>query len=235
MRRLRTVALAAAAALAITATWVPVTAAGKGDVAIVNGIPGAKVDICLDGREIRSKLPYGKATFKRVAAGGHRLKVVRRDPRTCRGKLLSERKIWLPAGGDKTIVATKRRPKKFVVFSNDGLGRLGTPPIRSYMSWAWRHAADVGVVSFRRDQSSPTPFAPAADPPWAKGQEFAQYVEFFAGFAVIVTLVQVPDSRTIVAGPIVTGVREGYRHEWLLVGTTLRNARIVTLKRPIDR
>ena len=52
---------------------------------------------------------------------------------------------------------------------------------------------------------------------------------------MIVTLVQVPDSRTIVAGPIVTGVREGYRHEWLLVGTTLRNARIVTLKRPIDR
>jgi hypothetical protein len=52
--------------------------------------------------------------------------------------------------------------------------------------------------------------------------------------AVYTIVVRVPDSTTIVAGPVVTGVVPGRRYEWILVGSARTNARRVTLKRRVD-
>ena len=61
MRNLKKLMLGSAAAtLAITALTAPAAAADTtGTLAIVNGVPGTKVDVCIGGKELRSKLSYG--------------------------------------------------------------------------------------------------------------------------------------------------------------------------------
>ena len=54
----------ASTALMVTAIGAPASAAlGKGTIGIVNGIPGQRVDICIKGKEIRSRVPYGGRVF----------------------------------------------------------------------------------------------------------------------------------------------------------------------------
>lgn len=141
------------ATLAITALGAPAAAAETGSVAIVNGIPGGKVDICLGSQEIRSGLPYGGRVFRSPAAGSRVLKVYRADPRTCKGTLLAKKGFTLVAGGDLTLVATVKAPK-VVIFDNAGLGTVVPSGADVYAPWAWRHAADIGKVNFRFHVSS---------------------------------------------------------------------------------
>ena len=97
MRRLRNLIMAAAvAALAISALGVPVAAAGSGKVMIVQGRPGPAVDICINGKEVKSKLAYGKRTFRKLGAGFKKLKVYKKDPRRCRGKKLGQKNFASP-------------------------------------------------------------------------------------------------------------------------------------------
>ena len=111
MRRSRNLIMAAAvAALAISALGVPAAAAGSGKVMIVQGRPGPAVDICINGREVKSKLGYGKRAFKRLGAGFKKLRVYKKDPRRCRGRLLAKKGFAFPGGSDLTIVITQKKP-----------------------------------------------------------------------------------------------------------------------------
>ena len=42
-----------------------------------------------------------------------------------------------------------------------------------------------------------------------------------------------PYSDLAFMGPHMTYAHQGIRYEWILVGTTTKNARIVTIKRPV--
>ena len=55
----------------------------KGTLAIVNGIPGKKVDVCLNGNEIKCSLALRRPVFQNVVGTGNKnLKFYERDPRT---------------------------------------------------------------------------------------------------------------------------------------------------------
>jgi hypothetical protein len=222
--------------LLLTGLGMPVEGAARGDLAIVNGIPGVKADVCLDGKEVRSALPYGKVVLKKTTKGKKVLKVFRRDPRRCRGKLLAKRTFWLRAGADKTMVVTRKKPLRVVMFDNPGLDGHPCPDT----SLAWRHAADVGTVTFNRGsvRYRVEPFGPASsaassDLEWVKGDEQTSLTCMVPKDVAYITSVTRPGSSSALVGPIFTRYYGHDHFEWILVGTWPRNARLVVIQRPI--
>ncbi len=66
------------ATLLATSLAVPVMAAPvKGKMAIVQGNPSAKVDVCINGREIKSKMRFGTKVYRTFPAGLKVLKVTK--------------------------------------------------------------------------------------------------------------------------------------------------------------
>ncbi len=112
--RRRTGTLLAAAALLASltvATFAAPVAAANPKLAIVHGIPGVRADICIDGKEVKSRMVYGSSIFRSTTAGGHKIKVYRTDPRKCRGQLIAKQWVGLAADADVTVVATAKAPK----------------------------------------------------------------------------------------------------------------------------
>ena len=237
MRSLRTLLVSGAVtALAITALGAPVGAADtKGTLAIVNGIPGKRVDVCLNGNEIASGLKYGGKVFKNVVPTGNKnLKFFKRDPRTCRGNLLAQEQFPLAAAEDLTIVATKNDPE-VVIFSNAGFGEIPPlgPPL-GFGVFAWRSAADLATnfkYTFWAPDASDVPIGPTVDPLWVKGDQLASATTTDWIWALRATL---PDSPDSIAGPKRVVTRNGHRYEWILIGTHPNNTRFVLLDRAIS-
>ena len=123
MRTRRSLIGAALGALLFATLTFPTSAADlKGTLAFVNGIPGKRVDVCLNGREIKSGLAYGKGIFKNVIGTGDKnLKFYERDQRACRGTVLAKDSFAIGSGEDLTIVATRKAPK-VLRFDNAELG-----------------------------------------------------------------------------------------------------------------
>ena len=111
---------AATLALTLTAIGAPVSAAGSGKVAVINGVPSKRIDVCVNGTEIKSALPYGKKAFRKLKAGPKRIKFYKKDPRVCKGKLMAKKSFRFPAGSDLTIAMTRFGPK-VVIFDNAAL------------------------------------------------------------------------------------------------------------------
>jgi len=155
----------------IAALAVPASAASTtGTAVIVNGIPGSRVDLCINGKEVSSGLRYGGHKIITQATGVKTLKVFRRDTRTCRGALLAHKKFLLQDGGDLTIIATKRFPKRVLVFDNHNLSTLPSALI-DHSVMLLRHAGDLGDTVFKFGSVRPEPVETAADPVWVKGDE----------------------------------------------------------------
>ncbi len=111
MRSIRAlIATSVVAALAITAMAAPASAASMGRMAVINGIPGTKIDICIgSSKEIRSGLKYG-GVYKKRLTGIKKLRFRKASPGTCKGKILAGRTIGFPGGSDKTVVVTSKAP-----------------------------------------------------------------------------------------------------------------------------
>jgi hypothetical protein len=222
----------------IAALAVPGAAADtKGTLAIVNGIPGKAVDICINGNELKSKLPYGKSWTKAiVATGAKKLRFYKPDPRRCRGQLLSQKSFALGPGDDLTIVATPSAPK-VVVFSNAGLGEippLGTPT--SLNPFAIRHAASPAAdLSYDYWDGPPAnaPIFPSAI--FSKGQEYQIGMGggFLIGYAFQFRATIV-GSPVPVDAPVFRAV-QSHRTELILVGTKRANARWVLMDRLVSQ
>lgn len=107
--RIRSIGLAAAtAALAISAVAGSVSAVtpGTAKVFVVHGIPGVKVDVCVNGGEVRSNFRYGQQfVLNGVPAGTYKIKVYAASPRSCFGKAVISRTVTLTAGLNATAVA----------------------------------------------------------------------------------------------------------------------------------
>jgi hypothetical protein len=222
------------ATLAIGALWAPVSAAdAQGTLAFVNGIPGRTVDVCLNGKEIKTGLGYGKAVSKSVVGLGQKtLKFYGTDPRRCRGTVVAQESFTFAAGDDLTIVATKNNPR-VVTFDNVGLGHIPADgPALGHGYLAWRHAAEP-AVNFKYDVliSIPeTPIGPSVDPVWVKGDEVTSPTGTGTAYNLKATR---PETSQVIASRQGTP-RNEHRLEWILVGSTERNARFVFLDRKIS-
>jgi hypothetical protein len=235
VNRFRAVVVASAVvALMVSALGAPVAvgASGWAEVVIVNGIPGTNIDICLNGKEVRSGLPYGSKIVKKRIARTQELKVYKADPRRCAGTKLARKSIPLVRDDDKTIVVTKNKPRKVLVFDNDFF-----PPGSTGASGplVMRHAADLGTVRFVGQTTlvHPGPFSHANVPEWSKGHEGTRGIPVVPGLSMAVLHVERLSSR-VIAGPVTAHLPGSYRHEWILVGTKARNAKIVSFKRPSE-
>jgi hypothetical protein len=232
MRRLRQLIIVAAVlAMALTTIGTPVSAAGAGKVAIVNGFPGRSIDICINNQEIKSGLRYGQTFFRTLPSGPKSLKVYAKDARTCRGQLLASKSFGFPAGSDRTIVMTKFGPRIQLFDNNFGPTTAATP----ISIWYWRNASDISPVSLDLDSDGPTPspIAPAADPVWPKGGQVLSGFALGTTLVVITTRFSLADTATTLGEPDARLVEVLFRYEWILIGTNPANARLVVLKRPI--
>ena len=232
MQRVKTLVVGSCmAALAISALGAPAAAATPHvRLAIVNGIPGKKIDVCVNGKEIKSRLPYGKRVFKRTNTAKANIKFFAKDPRKCKGKLLGKKIVRLD---DATVVITRKKPKKIVVFDNLGLGEIG-PAAPPNGAIALRHAADIGEVNFNVEYESldPNLWDHSSTTIWRKGDQTSGPDRFELNGKVLALWVDRPESEFTYVGPHVRYLASGYRHEWIFVGTTGKNAKIVYFKRP---
>ena len=235
----RIVGGAIAAALLVTALGAPASAAvGKGTVAVVNGIPGERVDVCINGREIKSRLGYGGHMSKTINPGDKLLKIYRTDPRTCRGNVLAQAtfSLGIPpnASSDLTLVATKASPQKVVVFDNAGLGIIppdGAPYGGAF--FAWRHASGHGDVNLHYSLFNPEqPWHPSANPIWEKGDQYTLSSAAGYGFQVWATRPEL--SQTLAKSPLVV-MKTDRRYEAYLLGTNRQNARFIVFSRAVSQ
>jgi hypothetical protein len=220
-------AVVVVSASALTVLAAPVAAETQSTrIAIVNGIPGTKVDICINGKEVRSKLPYARVTAKTQPAARKTIKVFKKDPRKCRGRLLARRVIHPLAGDDVTLVVTRTRPK-LVHFTN----RM--PRFFPYLMW--RHAGDMGPVVLRYDSWLQVEDGRVIEPAgavraWTKGDEYR--VDWAAGASFRLEA-SWPDRDWPIARSAIVAYDPARSVEWLLVGKNAKTARFVLIRRAV--
>lgn len=229
------VAAIATTMLAFTSALPAAAAVEKGVLAVVNGRPGGKVDVCLNGKEIRSGLSYGAKPARRAAAGSKTVKFFKSGPGKCKGKLVAKTSFTLVDNTnshdhDFTLVLTARFPK-VVVFENSGLGRVppNGPPL-GFNVLAFRDASDLGPVNlFQRSwYADPVgPLTPAAAV-WDKGDQYKYSPPANSEWLAWATRPN-PTAKLVQSQRLVTTVNR--RYEILLVGSSKKNARFVVVAR----
>ena len=235
MNRFRTLVLSTVIGSSLASSMAaPVGAADTtGTLAIVNGIPGTRVDVCLNGKELASRLAYGGKILRDVVAIGSKdLKFFRPDPRTCRGTQVARKQFSLAAAQDFTIVVTKTAPK-VLVFDNVFMGEIppaGTPFSESIVAY---HSAAEFATNFKRRIFAPQPEAPV-DPVafsiWLEGDGSAEIVSPDRFVRVRATL---PEASGDVASTSLL-TQASRRYEVILVGTAAANARFVAFGRLVS-
>jgi len=230
----KAVLITSMAALALSALAVPTTAANgaKGTLGIVNGIPGQRVDICLNGREIKSRVGYGGKKSKVTNTGFKTIKIFKADPRTCRGTKLAQKTYLLGYGDDFTIVVNKKAPK-WVKFDNKvprflgSIWPLGVLGPDAYV--AVRHAADLGTVAMRI--STEYAWSPSAEAPWVEGDEHAWTGYNPPATANYMVAAARPDKPGAIARSGAVYLKPSRRYEFILLGTWTGNAKMIVWKR----
>ena len=208
----------------------PASAAlGKGTIGIVNGIPGQRVDICIKGKEIKSRVAYGGRAFRTLTEGSKLIKIFKPDPRKCKGVKLAQKRIELAAGDDWTIVINRHSPK-FIMFDNTGLGTI--PPDGPDFVVAFsarRHAAELGAVNFLLGVEAP--IGPAFHPVWHQGDQALNAVGGGASYRLRATR---PDKTKTLAKSNFVELKASRRYEWYLLGTKAKNAKFIVWSRAIS-
>lgn len=229
----------AAAALAVTALGAPAAAADDtGTLAIVQGRPGVKVDICIGNKEQKSGAGYGSVLRKDVVGTGPKLIrfFKKNDARNCGGTKIGSKSVDIAAGDDLTIVLTAKAPK-VVMFDNTSPSDLGEIPPRggplgySWVSWA--SAADFDTnffYDFWNLEGTDIPVSPAANPVFEKGSRFTGTPTDSVVFRLWATL---PENPGVVAGKRFF-TKDERRYEAILVGTRKANAKFVFINRGIS-
>jgi hypothetical protein len=217
------------ASLTVGSLASPVAAANP-VVTLVNGIPGVRVDICIGGKETKSRLPYGAKVQRSLLPGTKTVKVYKADPRKCKGKVLAKRSLTVAADADLTLVATRFAPK-FVTFDNTATPGASPQSANVFL----RHAADLGPATMGFFYQIGLPLAPAAYPTFSKG---GQTLIEIAGISIRSCAQRAGNafaSSRWVDLPFTNNVTDtfGNRHiEFILVGTNVKNAKFAVIDRP---
>jgi hypothetical protein len=204
-----------------------VAAAAAGRVAVVNGIPGKTVEVCINGKEVKSGLKYGKATIRSLANGAKTLKLRTNSSGKCTGSLLGTKSFSVTGSTDFTIVGTKFGPNKVILYDN----ALISDASPGFAVVVLRHAADIGTAGFKYhtpDDGTPW-FDAVADDPWVKGAY--GWGTRSLGTEMLWWAHQPPAQRAI-AGPYQLVVGDDVRHESVLVGSSLGNVKFARFTVP---
>jgi len=208
---------AISATLAITALGAPAMAADR-TLHLVNGHPGKKLAICVDGKRVVKALPYGKKVTRKDGGAKARVKILQAGPRTasCKGKVLGKRTVTF---GSAIVIVTKRKPWRIMVLDN-------TPAIGA-TGFVFRHNADLGPVSFLMSRSET--FPSASQGTIEKGAGAAEVgPPSQARFFQAILLREAGGAQRRIAGPKLYNEVTGRPRAVILVGTKLGNARVVS-------
>ena len=215
MSKIRALVMAAlATALAVGAIGAPAAAANP-KLLLVNGIPGRTVDVCVGNTEVKSGLEYGAFAKRFVAPGNKTIRFRVASAGNCNGSTLAAYTRNFLIDEDLALALRRRKfPSKVVVFVNPPLGA-------STNSAAFRYAGDLGDINVVLQLSTfvaPTALAPA----WDEGSQYyiAPSVSFWMGITLW---------RADTVDPFRDGMVQavdGYRSEFILVGTTTANDKL---------
>lgn len=224
MHRIKALVVACAAAtLALTAFGAPVAAvAPSTKMAIVNGDPFRKVDVCVNGKEIRSGLAYGAKVFKTTPTESAMVKFFKRSAKKCGGGLIGARRVY---PGDAVVVLTRKTPQRVVVFN--------TAPVGGNTAFFYGNASDISNVEFAWDYSSVIWQTAADESRWVKGYSESYWDELLAD-DLNVDMVTVRDFTT--SKPYAEKsvfVRAGQRREYIFLGTGKLTAKLVVITRKL--
>lgn len=226
MRPRKILLTAASTAFAISALAMPVSAGTPATVFVAHGIPGAKVDVCVNGAEVRSNFRYGRQFKAELPAGNYRVKVYLADPRECRGVKVIDEQLALSDGLNATAVARIiNGAPGLQVFVND-LDIDGPGASLTVRHTAKAPTVDVylaGTVDLAIDGSEPTiadfPRGASAGPVPIKPNTYAWWVTL-------------ADQTAPVIGPAVAYLEAGVAYQVHAVGTKPSNYRFIVIGQP---
>jgi hypothetical protein len=220
------IAGAAAAALAIGSLATPVLAvAAPAKVVLVHGIPGATVEVCVSGTEVRKQLRYGHHMRARLDAGAYQLAVRRAAPGACAGELVAKKRVVVSDGQRLTIVASFRKSAPALLVFDDGeilegIGNAATPAFGVV-----QHAARLGPLDFY--MAAPLSPGVAGTTPLVPGlRKREQQGGPTEPGSLVLWLNRAGDPQPII-GPRLVQIRAGKLNHIVVVGTHPFNARFV--------
>jgi hypothetical protein len=225
------IAACAAGAFALTALATPVTATSPTKLAIVNGDPFRKVDICLNGKQIAGKVSYARTILRRSAKDDPVVKFYPYKHNGCKGTPLARVRVY---PDDAVVVLTRKPPKRVVVVDTT------MDPNPDYnVRILYANASDIpGNLQFVFDQHEITDWIPAVLDPYrwsAKGYAEVSLIDTQpdGDYWTDATAVK-DDADRIIAGPVASLTGPNLRREVVLVGVGPATARLVSIERPYD-
>ena len=194
----------------------PASAADPATVFVAHGIPGVKVDVCVNGAEVKSDFRYGHWFKASLPAGSYQIKVRIAKPGICTGLAVISKTVTLTDGLNATAIArlvgTIPNLKVFVNDINVPDGNTATATVRHT---AVAPKVDVFVNGgtpaitglAHGDSVGPVPLAKGVYSFWAALQGHYQPV----------------------IGPIVKNLVGGRAYQIFAVGNQLRNYRFIVI------
>ena len=218
MKRLGGIAAVALTALSLFAgagAGSASAAGGKATVTVLHGVPGAKVDVCVDKTEVRSGFTYGSSFSAKLPAGKHNVSVRAAKAGECSGEIVRYAKVDLTAGRNYTLVA--------------GLTAKGAPRL-----YAFRNSVRDIRSGYARAQVRHVAGAPSVDI-WVNGARAIR--GFIPGEQATVRLpkgdytvrVAPKGTRTTVIGPRTFSLDAGTAYQVYAVGSADAGYRFAVL------
>lgn len=221
------IALTVGATLAITATATPVAAAEDPEIVIVQGIPGLRVDVCINGEEVRKNLRYGKKFKPDLATGQTKIVLKPKRKGDCAGATIAKVKFTAVMDEQATFVARRRGGQRVLQrFSDQLISSAGSPAVID-QALIVSNGSSFGTV----DGWLASGFTVTAPNPTfggiAPGRQSA---------------IAIPEEGTVAAWfsrpgktkslllPAVQQAVSGQRNHFMLVGTKRKNLRTVSYK-----
>jgi hypothetical protein len=129
----RTIGLIAAMSLAAAALLVPTSAAAAdATVWVLHGVPGATVDVCVNGGEVASNFEYEDSFSAMLPAGTYTASIHAANPGECAGALIKSKTVDVASGKNYTLAAGLNQGGKVRIFAfankvgdmKDGVARI---------------------------------------------------------------------------------------------------------------
>lgn len=223
MKKLLLAALTGAMAMGLFA--LPASAGAGATVFVAHGIPGVKVDVCVNGAEVRSNFKYGRAfeLGTGIPAGTYKVKVRLASSGECKGTVAISEQIELTDGLNATATAIIKKGEPVLdIRVNDTDITGGTSA-----SVTVRHLAKAPTVDVWVNGGA----APAV-PDLAKGDE-AGPVEVPGDLIYSYWVSGAGDATAApVIGPDVATLAQDTAYQIMAVGNDASNYRFIVIGQP---
>lgn len=219
MKRMIGVIAAATLAMSLFALGGTAGAASGAKVWVLHGVPGATVDVCVNGAEVASRFNYGNRFSADLPAGDYKLKVRAAQSGECTGDVIMKTVATLEDGKNYTVAA--------------GLTGKGTPKLFAFANKISKLDKGEARVQVRHIAA-----APKVDV-WVNG---APAITKFAPGAEATVVLPVDDytvkvapagTTTVVIGPRTFSLESGTAYQIFAAGTGDAGYRFLVLAQPV--